>query len=91
MAERKEAMREGTVAAIALPGGIGTLDELIGTLTLAKLGKYSGKVIAFDYDGFFEPLKALLEHYVSAGMMDTGTLELLHFPRTAEEVAALLK
>jgi hypothetical protein len=91
MAERKEAMREGTVAAIALPGGIGTLDELIGTLTLAKLGKYSGKVIAFDYDGFFEPLKALLEHYISAGMMDRDTMELLHFPRTAEEVAALLK
>jgi predicted Rossmann-fold nucleotide-binding protein len=48
-------------------------------------------VIAFDYDGFFEPLKTLLEHYISAGMMDTGTLELLHLPRTAEEVAALLK
>lgn len=91
MADRKEAMREGTDAAIALPGGIGTLDELIGTLTLAKLGLYSGKVIAFDYDGFYEPLKALLGHYVSANMLDQDSLSLIHFPKTAEEVAALLR
>ena len=91
MAERKERMHEGTVAAIALPGGIGTLDELISTLTLAKLEKYPGKVIAFDFDGFYEPLKALLEHYVSNNMLDAGSLSLLHFPKTAGELAELLK
>ena len=41
MSERKERMREGTCAALALPGGIGTLDELIETLTLAKLHLYA--------------------------------------------------
>lgn len=91
MADRKEAMREGTVAAIALPGGIGTLDELIGTLTLAKLEQYSGKVIAFDYDGFYEPLKALLDHYVSTNMLDAASRSLIHFPKTVEEVTELLK
>ena len=44
MAARKEKMREGTCAAVALPGGIGTLDELIETLTLAKLDIYKGDI-----------------------------------------------
>jgi len=86
MDERKEKLREGTCAAIALPGGIGTLDELIGTLTLSKLGKYSGKVFALNIDGFYEPLKALLDHYVESGMLDRRDRELIEFPDTPEEL-----
>ncbi len=86
MAERKEQMREGTCAAIALPGGIGTLDELIGTLTLAKLGKYSGKVYALNLDGFYEPLKALLDHYVATEMLAERDRNLIEFPDTVEEL-----
>ena len=91
MAERKEKMREGTCAALALPGGIGTLDELIGTLTLAKLERYSGKVIALNLQGFYEPLKALLDHYVATGMLDSRSRELICFPETVEELVELLK
>ncbi len=86
MADRKEQMREGTCAAIALPGGIGTLDELIGTLTLAKLGKYSGKVYALNLDGFYEPLKALLDHYVATEMLAERDRNLIEFPDTVEEL-----
>ncbi len=91
MADRKEKMREGTCAAIALPGGIGTLDELIDTLTLAKLDMYPGKVIAFNLDGFFEPLKTLLDHYVATGMLDVLSRELILFPRTVDELIGLLR
>lgn len=86
MSERKEAMREGTCAAIALPGGIGTLDELIETYVLAKLGKYGGKLFALNLDGFYEPLKKLLDHYVETGMMSRRDRELLQFPDTVEEL-----
>lgn len=91
MSSRKEKMREGTCAAVALPGGIGTLDELIETLTLAKLDLYKGKVIALDIDGFYEPLKALLDHYVTTGMLDSRSRGLIAFPRTVEELAVLLR
>lgn len=84
MSERKEAMREGTCAAIALPGGIGTLDELAETLTLAKLNKYTGKVIALNLGGFYEPLKALLDHYVKTEMLDKDSRSLISFPETVE-------
>ena len=91
MAERKEKMREGTVAAIALPGGIGTLEELTETMTLAKLGRYSSPIYALDVDGFYSPLKALLSHFVEAGMMDGKDAELLSFPATVDELIADLK
>ncbi len=90
MADRKEWMRKGTCAAIALPGGIGTLDELIGTLTLAKLGKYSGKVFALNLGGFYNPLKALLDHYVATGMLDEPSRNLIMFPETVEELLSQL-
>ena len=91
MDERKVKMREGTVAAIALPGGIGTLDELIETLTLAKLGLYKGKILALNVNGFYEPLKALLDHYVSTGMLDSPSRGLISFPETVDELAEILK
>ena len=63
MAERKTLLRKDTAAVVALPGGVGTLDELIETVALVHLKKYEGKVLLLDHEGFYEPLKALLKHY----------------------------
>ena len=90
MSERKEAMRAGTCLAVALPGGIGTLDEMIETLTLAKLGRYGGRVVAFNFEGFYEPLKALLDHYVDTGMLDAPSRDLISFPETVAEFIACI-
>ena len=90
MSERKDRMREGTDVAIALPGGIGTLEELVETLTLAKLKRYSGKVIAYNFEGFYNPLKDLLDHYGATGMMARADRELLSFPETIDGLKALL-
>ena len=91
MADRKERMRENTVAAIALPGGIGTLDELMETHTLRKLNKYKGEVFALNLDGFYNPLKALLDHYVETRMTDRADVDLLHFPETVEALLEYFK
>lgn len=91
MSERKELMREGTFAAVALPGGIGTLDELAETLTLRKLDRYTGKVLALDTKGFFQPLKGLLEHFSDEGMMLHSDVELLHFCSTVDQLIEELK
>ena len=91
MSERKEMMRAGTCLAVALPGGIGTLDEVIETLTLAKLNRYPGKIVAFNFEGFYEPLKALLDHYVGTGMLDKPSMRLISFPETLEEFLAIVQ
>lgn len=86
MAQRKEAMRAGTVAAIALPGGIGTLDELIETQTLKKLNKYPGDIFVLNLDGFFDPFKALLDHYVETKMLEPKDHALVKFADTVEQL-----
>ncbi|OFY39827.1 MAG: Rossman fold protein, TIGR00730 family [Bacteroidetes bacterium GWF2_40_14] len=62
MSERKDKLRDDTDAVVAFPGGIGTLEELMETLTLRRLGLYSGEVIIFNQDGFYNPLFLLFEH-----------------------------
>lgn len=91
MSERKDLMREGTTVAVALPGGIGTLEELMETLTLAKLKRYAGTVLALNLDGFYDPLKALLDHFVATGMMDQCDRDLISFPETVDELKIYFK
>lgn len=88
MARRKEEMRKDTVAAIALPGGIGTLEELVETHTLRKLHRYQGAIYALNLDGFYNPLKALYAHYAATGMTAPSDLSLVEFPDTLEELLA---
>ena len=87
MAQRKEEMRLGTVAAVILPGGIGTMDEFFETFTLLKLGRYKGRILALDLDGFYEPLKALLDHMVAEGMLEVDARSMVTFHPTPEALA----
>ena len=91
MAERKTLLREGTCAVVALPGGIGTLDELIETFALIHLKQYDGKIMVLDHKGFYAPLKSLLEHYVAKGMVAIETMSKLHFAKNADELLDLLE
>lgn len=90
MSTRKERMRLGSDVAIALPGGIGTLDEFIETLVLRKLHKWNGELYLLNLDGFFDPLLALLDHYVETRMMLPGDRELVQVAHTVEELTGYL-
>ena len=90
MSERKDAMRDGTCLAIALPGGIGTLDELSETYCLSKMGIYKGRVVAFNMDGFYESYRRQLDLFVEKGMLDKSSRELISFPETVEQLKSLL-
>lgn len=91
MAERKTFLREGTCAVVALPGGVGTLDEMIETLALIHLKQYFGKIMVLNHKGFYEPLRALLDHYVAEGMLTEETMAKLHFASTSDELLAMLE
>ena len=62
MHERKRLMFERSDAFIALPGGIGTLEELVEQLTWQQLGRHSKPVLLANIEGFWDPLLALLAH-----------------------------
>lgn len=90
MSIRKEMMREGVSLAVALPGGIGTMDEFFETMVLAKLGQFHGRIVLLNLDGFFEPLKALLKHFEEEGMLEKEDAALAQFVDTPEEFAKTL-
>ncbi|MBR6457225.1 MAG: LOG family protein [Bacteroidales bacterium] len=85
MAERKEEMRRGVTLAVALPGGIGTLDELAETCTLIRLHQTEAKMVIYNVDGFYDILESLFDFYVETGMLDLPTRQKYIFVRTPEE------
>lgn len=73
MHERKQIMFERSDAFVALPGGVGTLEELVEQLTWSQLGQHSKPVVLGDIDGFWEPLLSLIknmrkEEFVRSGL-----------------------
>ena len=62
MHQRKRLMFERSDAFVALPGGIGTLEELVEQLTWAQLGRHSKPIVLFNAAGFWAPFLALLDH-----------------------------
>ncbi|MBE6234941.1 MAG: TIGR00730 family Rossman fold protein [Bacteroidales bacterium] len=91
MAERKTLLREGTKAVVALPGGIGTLDEVIETYALLHLKQYDGRIFLLNHDGFYEPLRALLQHYADTNMLSEETLRRIEIVETPEAVLNALE
>lgn len=91
MAQRKTLLREGTCAVVALPGGIGTLDEVIETFALVHLKQYFGKIFLLNHNGFYEPLRQLLRHYVDTRMMSEDTMSKIIFAQTPDEILDTLK
>jgi uncharacterized protein (TIGR00730 family) len=91
MAQRKTLLREGTCAVVALPGGIGTLDEVIETFALVHLKQYFGKIFVLNHNGFYEPLRQLLRHYVDTGMMTEATMSKMVFAETEEDILDALE
>ncbi|MCR4765842.1 MAG: TIGR00730 family Rossman fold protein [Bacteroidaceae bacterium] len=70
MAERKRIMAEISDAAIALPGGVGTFDELMDIVALKKLGLYLKPVVILNTQNYYQPLADLLERSVIEHFQD---------------------
>ena len=70
MHERKQQMIDGIDAAIALPGGCGTLEELLEAITWKRLGLYWKPIVLVNTRRFFDPLVTLLQNAVRERMMD---------------------
>ena len=90
MHERKRLMFERSDAFVALPGGIGTLEELVEQLTWQQLGRHSKPVLLANIDGFWEPFIALLTHMRATEFIrPTLTVDILKAERVADIVPRL--
>lgn len=74
MHERKHLMFERSDAFVTLPGGIGTLEEIVEVMTWAQLGRHTKPMVLANINGFWDPLNALIGHMREAGFIHTGHL-----------------
>jgi uncharacterized protein (TIGR00730 family) len=72
MHERKREMFERADAFVALPGGIGTLEELVEQMTWAQLGRHKKPILILNIEGFWDPLCTLLEQMEQLDFIRAG-------------------
>lgn len=90
MGERKKTMFDMSGGIVALPGGIGTLEELAEALTLKQLGLFRGPVIMLNTLGFYDPLVEFLEHMVSGNFLRFEHKGMWKIANTPEDVIIML-
>jgi len=86
MHERKAKFLENIDALIALPGGTGTLEELLEAITLKRLGQFTKPIIILNTNGYYDPLKMMLERCVSENFLRPIHAEMWAFVQQPEEV-----
>ena len=91
MHQRKHMMSEMADAVIALPGGVGTLEELLETLTWRQLGLVKVPVIILNTLGYYDALLAMLQHAIGQGFMKESHAQLWQVAATPAEAIAMLK
>lgn len=90
MHQRKQIMSEMADAVIALPGGVGTLEEMLETLTWRQLGLVKVPVIILNTLGYYDALLEMLQHAIDEGFMKSSHAALWQVATTPAEAITLL-
>lgn len=91
MHERKQIMFERADAFVALPGGIGTLEETIEQMTWAQLGRHRKPILLANIKGFWDPLCALLDHMRELAFIRPGLMVDPLVASRVEDIIPMLK
>ena len=86
--DRKAIMDERGDAFVALPGGLGTLEEILEVMTLKQLGYHTKPIAVLDLDGYFDPLWTQIQHGIDERFIKAEYLDLWY---PAPDVDALLR
>jgi len=89
--ERKQQMATLSDAAVALPGGCGTLEELLEIITWKQLGLYSHPLVILNTNHYYDALLAMLQHAVDERFMSPQYATIWQVATTPEEVIQYLK
>jgi len=90
MSARKQRMLELADAFFALPGGIGTLDEITEAITLTHIGVFEKPSVLFNVNGYYEPLRAMLKKMRDAAFFRVGKKPYVLFSDDLREIGAFL-
>ena len=90
MHERKQIMAEMSDGVIALPGGCGTMEELLEIITWKQLGIYLNPIIILNIDGFYNPLLEMLQRAIDGNFMRPEHQNIWQIATSAQEAIELL-
>lgn len=79
MAERKELLLKDAHVALALPGGSGTFEEIFEAITMKRLAQISTTIVFYNQNGYYNPMKAMLEKSVYEKFMTPQHMEQINF------------
>ena len=88
--ERKQLMAELSDGVIALPGGCGTLEELLEIITWKQLGLYLKPIVILNVDGYYNPLIEMLQNAISGNFMRKEHEAIWQVATTAQEAVECL-
>jgi hypothetical protein len=91
MSERKAKMIELGDVFVALPGGVGTLEEISEIMSRIRLHLTCGPCFCLNIDGFYDPLEDLVERMYKLGFMESWDRQAFLFPKTVEELIEHLR
>jgi uncharacterized protein (TIGR00730 family) len=91
MHERKAKFLEGVDGLVALPGGTGTLEELLEAITLKRLGQFTKPIVILNTNGYYEPLRRMLEKAVQERFMHPRHREMWTFVDQPEDVIPAIR
>jgi hypothetical protein len=91
MHTRKFLMIRKSDGIVALPGGCGTLEELLEAITWKRLGLAHQPIVIVNIDGFYDPLIAMLQSTVDEQFMRPEHLNMWHVVNTVKEVLPMLR
>jgi hypothetical protein len=91
MHERKKRFLENVDGLIALPGGCGTFEELFEAMTLKRLGLFHQPIVILNVDGYYDPLKALLDRAIDEHFMSEKHGEMWTMVDQPEQVIPALR
>ncbi len=90
MSERKSKMIELGDAFIAFPGGTGTLEEIAEVMSMVSMKHLNAPCILYNLNGYYNGLKALLDHMIEKGLSSKERQEGIYFAGNLEEIKRIL-
>ncbi len=91
MHERKQCMFDRTDAFVVFPGGFGTMDEMFEILTWKQLMLHNKPIIIFNYQGYWDPLIALMKNIIETGFAKPETATYYHVVTELEQILDVLE
>ena len=91
LSDRKALIMAQSDVFIALPGGVGTLDELFSVVAMRQIGYHTKEILCYDINGFWQPLATMLDQLSTTGVLRPRWRDTIHFVKNIDEMGDFIR